>query len=144
MEPRDVFAANLAAMRTKKKLSQEELAARCGLHRTEISLLERAGREPRLSTMVLLAQTLELPVSRLLKGVDESTPNRGPLGLVRNPVAGLVRRERLLPDRLRVRRPGRQCGLAARRVLDRCRGPSLLFISLRSSEHTAAARHARS
>jgi DNA-binding XRE family transcriptional regulator len=34
------FAANLRRHREAVKLSQEELAGHCGLHRTEISLLE--------------------------------------------------------------------------------------------------------
>ena len=52
MEPRDRFAVNLRRARQRKKISQEELGFRCELHRTEISLLERGGREPRLGTIV--------------------------------------------------------------------------------------------
>jgi len=43
--------------------------ARPGLHRTEISLLERAQREPRLSTIVRLARGLEVRPSELLNGI---------------------------------------------------------------------------
>lgn len=42
---------------------------RCNLHRTEISLLERAGREPRLSTIVKLAGALETTPGELCTGV---------------------------------------------------------------------------
>jgi transcriptional regulator with XRE-family HTH domain len=59
MTPQERFAANLRLARTKAGISQEELGNRCELHRTEISLLERAGREPRLSTIVKLAGSLE-------------------------------------------------------------------------------------
>ena len=52
MEPRDRFAVNLRKARQSKQISQEELGFRCELHRTEISLLERGGREPRLGTIV--------------------------------------------------------------------------------------------
>jgi transcriptional regulator with XRE-family HTH domain len=45
------------------------LADRCGLHRTEISLLERAGREPRLTTIVRLARALDVEPVELLAGV---------------------------------------------------------------------------
>ena len=55
MEPRDRFAVNLRKARQSKQISQEELGFRCELHRTEISLLERGGREPRLGTIVKLA-----------------------------------------------------------------------------------------
>ncbi len=50
--------------------SQEALGDACDLHRTEVSLLERAGREPRLSTIVRLARALELRPAELLDGID--------------------------------------------------------------------------
>ena len=56
MEPRDRFAVNLRKARQSKQISQEELGFRCELHRTEISLLERGGREPRLGTIVKLCR----------------------------------------------------------------------------------------
>lgn len=67
--PEEVFAKNLRRAREKSGLSQEELGARCGLHRTEISFLERAQREPRLSTIVKLAKALNMKPSALLKGL---------------------------------------------------------------------------
>jgi transcriptional regulator with XRE-family HTH domain len=64
------FAANLRAQRTRLGLSQEALADLCGLHRTEISLLERRKRSPRLDTIVGLARGLQLEsVRELLDGV---------------------------------------------------------------------------
>jgi transcriptional regulator with XRE-family HTH domain len=36
------------------------------LHRAEVSLLERGGREPRLGTIVKLARALEVSAARLL------------------------------------------------------------------------------
>lgn len=50
-------------------MSQEELGFACGLHRTEISLLERSGRDPRLDTIVRLARGLDMVPSQLLDGV---------------------------------------------------------------------------
>jgi transcriptional regulator with XRE-family HTH domain len=65
------FAANLRAQRTRLGLSQEALADLCGLHRTEISLLERRKRSPRLDTIVGLARGLQLEsVRELLDGVS--------------------------------------------------------------------------
>jgi transcriptional regulator with XRE-family HTH domain len=58
---RKQFAANLREFRNQAGLSQEELADICGLHRTEISLLERCKRSPRLETIVILARGLALP-----------------------------------------------------------------------------------
>jgi transcriptional regulator with XRE-family HTH domain len=61
MEPvREQFAANLRRHRTRVGLSQEALADVCNLHRTEISLLERCKRSPRLETIVILAHGLGL------------------------------------------------------------------------------------
>ena len=61
---RKQFAKNLRHHRERVGLSQEELGAICDLHRTEISLLERRKRSPRLETIVALAKglQLELPV----------------------------------------------------------------------------------
>jgi transcriptional regulator with XRE-family HTH domain len=54
------FAANLRRHRIQAGLSQEALADLCDLHRTEISLLERCKRSPRLETIVILARGLGL------------------------------------------------------------------------------------
>jgi transcriptional regulator with XRE-family HTH domain len=71
VEPvRKQFAANLRHHRNRAGLSQEALADICDLHRTEISLLERCKRSPRLETIVILARGLELSPGELLKGID--------------------------------------------------------------------------
>jgi transcriptional regulator with XRE-family HTH domain len=69
MKPRERFAINLRKARQKKGISQEELGFRCDLHRTEISLLERGGREPRFGTMVKLASALDTTLEQLGEGV---------------------------------------------------------------------------
>ncbi len=64
------FASNLRQQRTRAGLSQEALADLCDLHRTEISLLERCKRSPRLETIVILARGLNLAsASELLDGI---------------------------------------------------------------------------
>jgi transcriptional regulator with XRE-family HTH domain len=73
MEPRDRFATNLRKARQGKKISQEELGFRCELHRTEISLLERGGREPRLGTIVKLCGALETTPEELCAGIRWNT-----------------------------------------------------------------------
>jgi len=57
---RDQFAENLRKARERSGLSQEALADACELHRTEISLLERSKRSPRLETIVILSKGLGL------------------------------------------------------------------------------------
>lgn len=69
VSPIERFAANLRRERRRIGLSQEALGDACDLHRTEISLLERAGREPRLSTIVRRARALRLAPADLLKGI---------------------------------------------------------------------------
>ena len=89
LSPQQRFAANLRKARAEAAISQEELASRCELHRTEISLLERAGREPRLATMVKLAGSLGTTVAELAEGIgwnpsrkrfDVKKPPPGPKG----------------------------------------------------------------
>lgn len=69
MAPKDRFAVNLRRARESRKISQEELGYRCELHRTEISLLERGGREPRLGTIVKLAGALDTSPEELCGGI---------------------------------------------------------------------------
>jgi transcriptional regulator with XRE-family HTH domain len=67
--PSEQFAVNLRARREAIGLTQEDLALACGLHRTEISLLERCRRSPQLETIVLLAQGLQVAPRDLLQGI---------------------------------------------------------------------------
>jgi transcriptional regulator with XRE-family HTH domain len=69
VEPLEQFAANLRRCRRNKGLSQQRLAFICKLHRTEISLLERGDRNPRLSTIIRLARALDVPPAELLEDV---------------------------------------------------------------------------
>ena len=67
---RQQFASNLRHHRDAAGLSQEALASICDLHRTEISLLERCKRSPRLETIVILARGLQLASpAQLLDGI---------------------------------------------------------------------------
>jgi transcriptional regulator with XRE-family HTH domain len=60
------FGRRLKEARARAGLSQEALGRSCRLHRTEISLLERGARDPRLSTIVRLANCLGVPPAALL------------------------------------------------------------------------------
>ncbi len=68
MTPQERFAQNLRRRRLIVGISQEELGERTELHRTEISLLERAGREPRFATMLKLAGALGTTPNDLCEG----------------------------------------------------------------------------
>jgi len=69
VDPVEQFAINLRKARINRGLSQEALGAASDIHRTEVSLLERAGREPRLTTIVRLARALKLKPIDLLENV---------------------------------------------------------------------------
>ena len=67
---REQLGRNLRDHRERVGLSQEELAKLCDLDRTEISLLERCKRSPRLETIVVLARALGLSsAGDLLTGI---------------------------------------------------------------------------
>ena len=63
------FSQNLVAARKRASLTQEEIAFLAALHRTEIGLLERAARVPRIDTLVKLAAALEVRPEDLLDGI---------------------------------------------------------------------------
>ncbi len=64
------FGANLAYCRRRAKLSQEELGVRASVHRTEVGMLERGERVPRIDTFVKLAGSLEVSPAELLDGLE--------------------------------------------------------------------------
>ena len=66
MDIRKIVGKNLAAIRHKKGLSQEELAFECDMHRTYISGIERGIRNPTIAVIDRIATALEIPPSRLL------------------------------------------------------------------------------
>ncbi len=65
------FGTNVRRLRAAQShgVSQEELAYRANLHRTEIGRLELGEVEPRLTTLVILADALEARVDDLLEGL---------------------------------------------------------------------------
>jgi transcriptional regulator with XRE-family HTH domain len=67
-----LLGENLARARKRAGLSQEELGVRASLHRTEISLLERGTRLPRIDTIIKLAGALEIPLDELIEGIGWS------------------------------------------------------------------------
>lgn len=70
--PRDLaerFGANLLSCRDRARVSQEELGFRADLHRTEIGMLERGIRLPRIDTLLKLAGALEVEPADLLDGM---------------------------------------------------------------------------
>lgn len=69
-EMRIRFGANLARCRAAAGISQEELSFRASIHRTEVSLLERGERMPRVDTALRLAGSLGVPLEALTAGLE--------------------------------------------------------------------------
>lgn len=69
MKIADRFGQNLRLARRDAGLSQEEVGIRASLHRTEIGLLERGERIPRIDTAIKLAAAVSVPISDLLSGI---------------------------------------------------------------------------
>jgi transcriptional regulator with XRE-family HTH domain len=68
MELRKVLAQNVRAYRRAKKLSQEDLADLCGLHRTYVGSIERSERNVTISSLEVVAKALGVSVPELLTG----------------------------------------------------------------------------
>ena len=63
---RQCFAYNLRLQRTRKGISQEELAHRSGLHRTYVGSVERGERNISIDNMERLATALSVDLASLL------------------------------------------------------------------------------
>jgi transcriptional regulator with XRE-family HTH domain len=72
MEKGDVllrFGERLRTLRKKRGFSQEAFASLCGLDRTYIGGIERGERNVALRNIEVIAQTLGLSVSELMRGL---------------------------------------------------------------------------
>lgn len=63
------FGANLRVARKRAGLSHEEAGIRASLHRTEVGLLERGERTPRIDTAVKLAGAVGVSIAELFDGI---------------------------------------------------------------------------
>lgn len=61
---------NIRRLRLAAGLSQMALGNRADMDMAEISRLERGGRDPRLSTVVRIADALEVGVEDLVHGIS--------------------------------------------------------------------------
>ncbi|MFP4896326.1 helix-turn-helix domain-containing protein [Paraburkholderia sp. EG304] len=79
LELQGLIAKNLRLLRDKQGMSQETLADRAGLHRTQLSVIERGHRNITLDTLISLAAALGVTEIELLKesGEEPAPPKRG-------------------------------------------------------------------
>lgn len=68
--PRAKFAANVARLRERRGLTQEQLGWAAGLHQTAIARIESGERRPNLDTVFKLAAGLEVPPAELFDGIE--------------------------------------------------------------------------
>lgn len=67
LELRYILAENLRRERRALRLTQEQFASRCGLHRTYIGAIERGERNITLQTLQTVATALDMEPSTLLQ-----------------------------------------------------------------------------
>lgn len=70
---RHILADNVRRERERAGFSQEALANACQLRRGAIARIEKAEREPRVSTLVACSIALEVPLQAFLRGLPEGT-----------------------------------------------------------------------
>jgi transcriptional regulator with XRE-family HTH domain len=76
VSPAEQFGRKVFIARRRAGLTQETLAIFAGLHRTEIGLIERGKREPKLETILKLLRALGVEPNELLQGVKLEIPRR--------------------------------------------------------------------
>ena len=61
------FGLRIAELRRQLNISQEELAERCGVHRTYVGSIERGEKSPTLNTIEKFANGLGVQIIDLFK-----------------------------------------------------------------------------
>lgn len=70
MEISKAFGTVLRKYRKLAGLSKEQLALQCELDRTYIGLLERAERQPSITTIFIICEVLKMKPHELIKEVE--------------------------------------------------------------------------
>lgn len=65
------FGKRIKALRAEKKVSQDDLSRATDVHPTAIGRMERGAREPRLTTILRIANGLGVAPGELLDRLDE-------------------------------------------------------------------------
>jgi transcriptional regulator with XRE-family HTH domain len=68
--PEALLGKEIARLRRRSGLSQEELGFRAEVHRTYVSQLERGLKSPTLSMLLKLSRALKVSASRLVTTVE--------------------------------------------------------------------------
>ena len=76
--PEVAFGRVLRALRREQGVSQDELGALSGYHRTYIGQLERGEKSPSLRTLFNLAGTLGVAPSKIIRDTERAASNFSP------------------------------------------------------------------
>ena len=77
MQPELAFLANrIKHLRLAKKISQEDFAAKAGLSRNGMGLIEQGKRWPRLATLLRISDALGMTIEDVLKGIQKKKRHR--------------------------------------------------------------------
>ena len=76
---REIVAANVRRLRLAKEVSQEQLAALAGFHRTYVSQIERCVTNISVDNVARLAAVLEVEAWVLMRPTDDWRQARDPL-----------------------------------------------------------------
>ncbi len=82
------FGEKLRAERDRRNVSQETLAGIANVHRTHLAALERGKRDPHLSMLLILADTLKVTPGALLKGLPVPRERKAPTHFKNGTVTG--------------------------------------------------------
>ncbi len=66
------FGARLRDARVRRGMTQDDLAASSGLHRTYVGGVERGERNPSLANIARLAKAVGVSVGELTSGIEEA------------------------------------------------------------------------
>lgn len=72
LTPEKAFGAALRALRSERAISQDELGAISGYHRTYIGQLERGEKSPSLRTIFNICTALRTRPSRVLAALENN------------------------------------------------------------------------
>ncbi|NPC91182.1 helix-turn-helix transcriptional regulator [Bacillus sp. WMMC1349] len=71
-----MFNKNLIALRKSKKITQEQMAEKIGVHRGTYANYERGHRQPDYDTLIKIADFFGVTIDYLLRGVDPKEHNK--------------------------------------------------------------------
>ena len=74
---RVALAKQIRSGRTRRGISQEELAFRAGLHRTYISLVERSKKSLTVDSLARIASALDIKPSKILASAEKRSSAKG-------------------------------------------------------------------